>query len=81
MNPPCDPAGPLPPLLETLPICKVIFMAQHSVIEEIRPEVEAMFEGRASLTTAIPGMLEVGLGLGFSFRAQIERMDDFCFDF
>jgi hypothetical protein len=42
-----------------LPIMKLIFMAEEARIAQLRPAVEAMFAGRASLTTAIPGMLEV----------------------
>lgn len=40
---------------------KLIFMAEDSRIKEIRPAAEALFEGRASLTRALPGMLEVSL--------------------
>jgi hypothetical protein len=39
-------------------------MAPQERIDELRPEVAAAFEGRASLTTAISGMLEVGGGGG-----------------
>ena len=42
-----------------LPIMKLLLMAEEARIAQLRPEVEAMFAGRASLTTAIPGMLEV----------------------
>lgn len=51
--------GPLHPHVGLLPIMKVIFMAREQRISEIRPIVEMMFKGRAALTTAIPGMLEV----------------------
>ncbi len=43
-----------------LPISKLIFMSSEQRIAELRPAVEQNFAGRASLTTAIPGMLEVG---------------------
>lgn len=35
-------------------------MSSEQRIAELRPAVEQNFAGRASLTTAIPGMLEVG---------------------
>ena len=38
---------------------KLIFMAPQSRIDEIRPRVQQQLSGRASLTTAIKGMLEV----------------------
>lgn len=44
---------------------KLIFMAPQPRIVELRPVVERAMAGRASLTTAIPGMLEV-LPLGAS---------------
>jgi hydroxymethylpyrimidine pyrophosphatase-like HAD family hydrolase len=47
--------GPLESHVGKLPIFKVIFMADQKVIDEIRPEVEAMFAQRAALTTAISG--------------------------
>ncbi|GBF87560.1 haloacid dehalogenase-like hydrolase [Raphidocelis subcapitata] len=49
----------------------VIFMAPQQRIDELRPEVEAAMEGRASITTAISGMLEV-LPLGASKGAGVE---------
>ncbi|PSC69494.1 haloacid dehalogenase-like hydrolase [Micractinium conductrix] len=57
--------GPLQPHVGRLPIYKLIFMQEANRIIELRPQVEAMFAGRASLTTAISGMLEV-LPLGAS---------------
>jgi hypothetical protein len=39
---------------------KVIFMAPQARLDEIRSEVEAAMAGRATLTTALAGMLEVG---------------------
>lgn len=42
-----------------LPIMKVIFMASEDQIASLRPEAETTFTGRASITTAIPGMLEL----------------------
>lgn len=41
------------------PFHKLIFMAPHDKILEIRPAAEALFAGRASLTNALKGMLEV----------------------
>lgn len=42
---------------------QLIFMAPHERILELRPQAEALFAGRASLTMAIKGMLEVGCWL------------------
>lgn len=50
---------------------KVIFMAPQDRIDQIRPEVEAALSSRASLTTALSGMLEV-LPLGASKGAGVE---------
>lgn len=57
--------GPLAPYVGELPIHKIIFMAPEPRICQVRPEAEALYVGRASLTTAIDGMLEV-LPLGAS---------------
>ena len=59
-EPPPESIGDLARHAETLPIQKLIFMAQHDVVESIRPEVEAIFPPKsASLTAALSGMLEV----------------------
>lgn len=55
-----SPAGPLERQVGKLPISKLIFMSSEQRIAELRPAIEQTFAGRASLTTAIPGMLEVG---------------------
>jgi hypothetical protein len=39
---------------------KLIFMAPQAVIDVVRPGIEASLAGRASCTTALSGMLEVG---------------------
>ena len=52
---------------------KVIFMATEDKINSIRPQVEATFTGKAAITTAIPGMLEL-LPLGASKRAGVEYL-------
>lgn len=52
-------AGRLEPHVGSLPIFKLIFMASTERIAQLRPAAEQQFAGRASLTTAIPGMLEV----------------------
>ena len=54
-----------------LPIMKVIFMATEDKINSIRNQVEATFTGKAAITTAIPGMLEL-LPLGASKGAGVE---------
>ncbi|KAI8464194.1 MAG: HAD-like domain-containing protein [Monoraphidium minutum] len=52
-------------------IQKMIFMAPQERIDELRPGVEAALAGRATLTTALSGMLEV-LPLGASKGQGVE---------
>lgn len=47
-------------LLGSIPTQKLIFMAPQPVIDVVRPVIEAALAGRASCTTALSGMLEVG---------------------
>jgi Cof subfamily protein (haloacid dehalogenase superfamily) len=63
--------GPLHSHIGVLPIMKVIFMAPEETIIAIRSDAERTFSGRAALTTAIPGMLEV-LPSGASKGAGVE---------
>lgn len=42
-----------------LPIQKMLVMADKSVTDELRPELYEALNGRAEITVAIPGMLEV----------------------
>lgn len=74
-EPPPEGIGSLEPHVGELPIQKLIFMADQPRIDEIRPEVEAAFAGRANLTTAISGMLEV-LPLGSSKGAGVAWLLD-----
>ncbi len=60
MQPPVEAVGPLSALADSIPIQKMIFMAPQSRIDVMRAEVETAMAGRASLTTALEGMLEVG---------------------
>jgi hydroxymethylpyrimidine pyrophosphatase-like HAD family hydrolase len=53
-----------------LPIIKLLLMGSAARILELRPAAELQFGGRASLTTAIPGMLEL-LPLGASKGAGV----------
>lgn len=62
--------GALEPHVGSLPIMKVIFMASEERIEEIRPLATQQFGAKGSLTTAIPGMLEL-LPLGASKGAGV----------
>lgn len=55
--------GPLEAIVGQVDIQKLIFMADHERIEQTRPAAEAVFAGRASLTTALRGMLEVRVPL------------------
>eukprot|EP00798_Chlamydomonas_sp_ICE-L_P006190 gene6190-2807_t len=51
--------GPLTDIIGKVPIHKMIFMASQEKIDALRPIAEAKLEGRASITVAIEGMLEV----------------------
>ena len=60
-----------------LPVRKLIFMQEHEIVAGLRPAVAALFRGRASLTTAIPGMLEVlplGASKGAGVALLLERL-------
>jgi Cof subfamily protein (haloacid dehalogenase superfamily) len=70
--------GPLHSHVGVLPIMKVIFMGTEEKINAIRPAAEkTFFPGRASLTTAIGGMLEVlpsGASKGAGVQWLLERL-------
>ncbi|KXZ46767.1 hypothetical protein GPECTOR_41g732 [Gonium pectorale] len=74
-EPPPEPVGDLGAILGRVPVHKMIFMAEQSRIDEIRPGVESLLGGRASLTTALSGMLEV-LPLGASKGAGLRWLLD-----
>ena len=63
--------GDLSQIVGKLSIYKLIFMAQEEKIHEIREDAHAVLSNTASLTTALPGMLEV-LPLGASKGAGVE---------
>ncbi|GIL85379.1 hypothetical protein Vretimale_10672 [Volvox reticuliferus] len=69
-EPPPEAVGDLAQIVGEVPIQKLIFMAEQDVIETLRPRVELLLTGRASLTTALSGMLEV-LPLGASKGAGL----------
>lgn len=62
--------GPLEAQVGKVDVQKLIFMASQSRIDEIRPVVEAAMHNRATLTTALSGMLEVG-GRGHEWLNRI----------
>ncbi|PNH03878.1 hypothetical protein TSOC_010023, partial [Tetrabaena socialis] len=64
-EPPPEAVGDLAAVVGTVEIHKMIFMAEQHEIDAMRPAVERLLGGRASLTTALSGMLEV-LPLGAS---------------
>eukprot|EP00191_Tetraselmis_sp_GSL018_P020337 CAMPEP_0177592368 /NCGR_PEP_ID=MMETSP0419_2-20121207/8520_1 /TAXON_ID=582737 /ORGANISM="Tetraselmis sp., Strain GSL018" /LENGTH=354 /DNA_ID=CAMNT_0019083225 /DNA_START=24 /DNA_END=1085 /DNA_ORIENTATION=- len=69
--------GPLESILGEVPVQKMIFMAEQERIDEIRPLAEKLLAGRASLTTALTGMLEVlplGASKGEGVRMLLERL-------
>ncbi|KXZ46768.1 hypothetical protein GPECTOR_41g733 [Gonium pectorale] len=74
-EPPPEPVGDLGAILGRVPVHKMIFMAEQARIDEIRPGVESLLGGRASLTTALSGMLEV-LPLGASKGAGLRWLLD-----
>ncbi len=51
--------GPLSGVVGIFKIHKMIFMAEQSEIDLMRPVAEELLRGRATLTTALEGMLEV----------------------
>lgn len=63
--------GSLKHHIGAIPIMKVLLMDSEERIQEIRPQAQSSFAGRAALTTAIPGMLEI-LPLGASKGAGVE---------
>eukprot|EP00240_Pyramimonas_obovata_P016166 CAMPEP_0118940056 /NCGR_PEP_ID=MMETSP1169-20130426/30491_1 /TAXON_ID=36882 /ORGANISM="Pyramimonas obovata, Strain CCMP722" /LENGTH=288 /DNA_ID=CAMNT_0006884453 /DNA_START=76 /DNA_END=942 /DNA_ORIENTATION=- len=58
-EPRAEAMGPLEDVLGEVEMHKLILMGEESTLERIRPEAEALFEGRAALTVAVPGMLEI----------------------
>lgn len=54
-----EPVGPLNQVVGKIAIQKMIFMAEQEKLDRLRPEIEKKFAGRASITTAITGMLEI----------------------
>eukprot|EP00873_Tetraselmis_striata_P023847 jgi/Tetstr1/444111/TSEL_032010.t1 len=67
--------GPMTAILGKIPVQKMILMAEQSRIEEIRPAVATLMEGRATLTTALTGMLEI-LPLGASKGDGVSKLLD-----
>mmetsp|Transcript_5631 Transcript_5631/g.20492 ORF Transcript_5631/g.20492 Transcript_5631/m.20492 type:complete len:320 (-) Transcript_5631:1966-2925(-) len=65
--------GPLDMYAEAVETHKVIFMAPEEQITELRPEIEARFGSVASITKALPGMLEL-LPLGASKGQGVKRL-------
>lgn len=64
-EPDVEAVGPLHLALRDISTHKLIFMGDQSVIDAMRPQAQDLLQGRASLTTALEGMLEV-LPLGAS---------------
>lgn len=63
--------GPLDLVVQDIQVQKLIFMGPHERILDVRGFIEVALSGRASLTTALPGMLEV-LPLGASKGAGVQ---------
>ena len=63
--------GSLKDHIGQIPIMKVLLMESEARISLIRPKAQIAFAERASLTTAIPGMLEI-LPLGSSKGSGVE---------
>ena len=71
--------GPLEKFIGQLPIYKIILMQEEKRIDEIRYHAEEKFEltSRASLTTAIPGMLEIlppGASKGHGVKWTLDQL-------
>eukprot|EP00890_Picochlorum_soloecismus_P005913 jgi/Picsp_1/6322/NSC_03671-R1_protein len=59
--------------VQSLDVYKVMFMGDDDQIRAIRPTAAEGFSGKASLTTALPGMLEI-LPIGASKGAGVKRV-------
>lgn len=70
-EPPPESVGCLRSQIGKLQMVKLIFMAEQLQLDTIRPELEELFANRATLTTALTGMLEV-LPLGASKGAALQ---------
>lgn len=57
--------GPLLEYTNSMPIQKMLVMDEKTRTDEIRPELYKVLDGRAEITVAIPGMLEVSFFLLF----------------
>jgi len=69
--------GRIEPHVGSVPIMKVIFMADEERIAAIRPLAKDAFAGRGALTTAIPGMLELlpaGASKGVGVSWLLDRL-------
>lgn len=65
--------GALSDVLGTIPIHKLLFMADDATLAVLRRDLEARLAGRATLVTALHGMLEV-LPLGASKANGLQRV-------
>lgn len=59
-------------LLGRVEVHKLIFMDSQERINVVRPAIEAVLLGKASMTTAIKGMLEVSRGGRPELHHQVE---------
>ncbi|GMH43516.1 hypothetical protein BSKO_11438 [Bryopsis sp. KO-2023] len=69
--------GPLEDWVGKISVHKLIFMAPHDRILEMRPHAQEAFGKDASLTTALPGMLEVlppGASKGSTLELVLEKL-------
>lgn len=60
-----------------IPVNKLIVLEEQEKLVSIRPELESLVQGKATLTTAVPGMLEVlpfGASKGEGVRILLEHL-------
>mmetsp|Transcript_2933 Transcript_2933/g.8270 ORF Transcript_2933/g.8270 Transcript_2933/m.8270 type:complete len:312 (+) Transcript_2933:136-1071(+) len=67
--------GPLEGIVGRIPVQKMIFMVESDRMDSLRPLAMERFQDAASLTIAIPGMLEV-LPLGVSKGSGVRKLLD-----
>eukprot|EP00199_Chlamydomonas_sp_CCMP681_P002924 CAMPEP_0119104166 /NCGR_PEP_ID=MMETSP1180-20130426/2445_1 /TAXON_ID=3052 ORGANISM="Chlamydomonas cf sp, Strain CCMP681" /NCGR_SAMPLE_ID=MMETSP1180 /ASSEMBLY_ACC=CAM_ASM_000741 /LENGTH=308 /DNA_ID=CAMNT_0007088847 /DNA_START=132 /DNA_END=1058 /DNA_ORIENTATION=- len=76
-EPVAEAVGKLSAMVGKVPMQKLLFMAPQPTLDQLRPLAEELLEGRASLTSAINGVLEVlpfGASKGAGVAWLLERL-------
>eukprot|EP00475_Leptophrys_vorax_P027390 TRINITY_DN39075_c0_g1_i1.p1 TRINITY_DN39075_c0_g1~~TRINITY_DN39075_c0_g1_i1.p1 ORF type:complete len:386 (-),score=22.76 TRINITY_DN39075_c0_g1_i1:219-1376(-) len=70
--------GPMTDVVGVIPIHKLILMADDDVLAPVRPRLDAALNGRGSLVSSVPGMLEVlppGASKAVGLSSVLEMLD------